>query len=149
MALQPDFRDLLEAFARHQVRYLVIGGYAVSFHARPRATKDLDLLLAGDGENLARVARALTDFGAPPHVVDAVAVMGDSEIVYFGVPPLRVDLLQQIPGAEFEAAWASRVDDTWGGIPVSLMGREALISAKRAAGRPQDIADVAALEQDQ
>ncbi len=73
--------------------------------------------------------------------------MSPTEIVYFGSPPLRVDLLQQIPGVDFATAWASRVDERWDDVPVCLIGREALIAAKRAAGRPQDLADVAALEE--
>ena len=64
MDLPPDFRDLLEAFARESVEAVLVGGYAVAFHGRPRATKDIDLVLAGDGDNLARAARALSSFGA-------------------------------------------------------------------------------------
>lgn len=69
MALHPDFRDLLWAFAQEQVKYLLFGGYAVSFHSRPRFTKDIDLWVAGDAENLARAHAALTLFGAPPSVL--------------------------------------------------------------------------------
>jgi len=69
MSLQTDFRDLLEAFAAEDVAYLLIGGYAVAFHAEPRFTKDLDLWLEDTTENLERVRRALESFGAPPEVV--------------------------------------------------------------------------------
>jgi predicted nucleotidyltransferase len=61
MDLHPDFRDLLAEFVRAKVEFAVIGGYAVGSHAKPRATKDLDVLVAGTPENLARVARALAD----------------------------------------------------------------------------------------
>lgn len=65
MDLHPDFRDLLAEFAREKVSYAVVGGYAVGHHAKPRATKDLDLLVSPSGDNLERVGRALEQFGAP------------------------------------------------------------------------------------
>lgn len=108
MKLHPDFKDLLAEFGRDAVRYLIVGGYAVAFHGRPRATKDIDLWLAGDAENLARAARALGRFGAPPQIVDLVATLGPADVVYMGSPPVRVDLLRAIDGVDdFEAAWAA------------------------------------------
>ncbi len=95
MDLPPDFRELLEELARDAVEFLLIGGYAVAFHGRPRATKDIDILLEGSPANLERAARALARFGAPAPVVSAIGVMRDSEVVFMGQPPLRVaqDLL--------------------------------------------------------
>lgn len=146
MALHPDFRDLLSAFAREQVKYLLIGGYAVSFHGRPRFTKDIDLWVGGDAENLARVHAALALFGAPPSVLRDLAALGPDEILYMGKPPVRVDILRSIPGAEFDAAFARRVETEWDGVPVLVIDLDDLIAAKRAAGREQDRLDVVALE---
>jgi len=146
MALHPDFRDLLSAFAREQVRYLLIGGYAVSFHGRPRFTKDIDLWIAGDAENLTRVHAALTLFGAPPSVLQDLAALGPDEILYMGKPPVRVDLLRSIPGADFDEAFTRRVETEWDGVPVLVIALDDLIAAKRAAGREQDRLDVIALE---
>jgi predicted nucleotidyltransferase len=147
MALHPDFRDLLSAFAQEQVRYLLIGGYAVSFHSRPRFTKDIDLWIAGDPDNLARTHAALARFGAPPSVLRALETLGPEEILYMGKPPVRVDILRSIPGVDFEQAYAGRVATDWDGAPVMVMGLEELIIAKQAAGREQDRLDVIALEQ--
>jgi hypothetical protein len=72
MKLPPDFRDLLEEFAREGVEHVVIGGYAFGFHVQPRATKDVDVLLGGSTSNLAPAARALARYGAPAKVVAAV-----------------------------------------------------------------------------
>ena len=91
MKLPPDFRDLLEEFAREGVEHVVIGGYAYAFHVQPRATKDIDLLLEGSDANLTRAARALTRYGAPANVVAAVQRLGSDEVAYVGRPPLRVD----------------------------------------------------------
>jgi hypothetical protein len=92
--LPADFVDLLAAFADADVRYLVIGGYAVGFHDRPRATKDLDLLLADDPDNVERACRALGAFGATPATIEALRHSDNDEVVWFGVPPVRVDLLR-------------------------------------------------------
>ncbi len=63
--MHQDFKELLSVFNAGQVRYLIVGGYAVSFHAQPRATKDLDILIGADAENSKAVYAALAKFGAP------------------------------------------------------------------------------------
>jgi hypothetical protein len=145
MALSQDFRDLLAAFGARQVRYLLIGGYAVAFHAKPRFTKDLDLWVEPTQANLARAVAALDDFGAPPQALADLVNSGDDEIVWFGAPPARVDLLKLIPGVGFDAAYGRRVETTWEGVGVAVIGRDDLICAKQAAGRPQDLIDAADL----
>jgi hypothetical protein len=145
MSLHPDFKDLLSVFAAEGVKYLLVGGYAVSFHCRPRYTKDIDLWIADEPENLARVHRALVLFGAPESVLDALRSLGPEEILYMGSPPVRVDILKQIPGVDFAGAYARRVETTWDETPVTIIGALDLIAAKRAAGRPLDLLDVAAL----
>ncbi len=146
MALQADFRDLLEVFDEEGVEYLLIGGYAVAFHARPRMTKDIDLWVAATEANRARVERALVRFGAPARIVETFRMAAIDEIVYIGSPPVRVDLLQRIPGVEFEHAYSRRFTGEWEGVRVSVISVEDLIRAKRAAGRPQDLLDVELLE---
>ena len=98
MDLHPDFRDLLAEFVRSEVRFVVVGGYAMAHHAKPRATKNLDLLVSGSSENLSKVAHALDRFGAPASVVQAAAQMGPTDIMYMGVEPVRVDLLRSADG---------------------------------------------------
>ncbi len=87
MDLHPDFRDLLAELVQEKVEFVVIGGYAVGRHAKPRATKDLDVLVSGTNANLQRVARALERFGAPPDVVRAARAMAKDEVVYLGREP--------------------------------------------------------------
>lgn len=94
MQLHPDFRDLLAEFARSEVRYVLIGGYAVGYHTKPRATKDMDLLLSGVGDNLERASQALAAFGAPANVVGSVRTLQLDEVAYLGAPPVRIDLLR-------------------------------------------------------
>lgn len=146
MGLHQDFKDLLAAFAERQVKYLLIGGYAVTFYARPRFTKDIDLWIDRDPENRRRVYEALAAFGAPEQVLEALPGIQPDEILYMGAPPARVDILQEVDGADFAAAFERRVEASWEGVPVSILGLDDLIATKRAAGRPQDLLDLAVLE---
>ncbi len=146
MKLPPDFADLLAEFERADVRYLVIGGYAVAFHDRPRTTKDLDVLLDPEPTNVERAARALTEFGAPESVARDLIAAAPDEIVWFGTPPARVDLLKSAPGVDFGAAYARRVEQRWAGATASIISLEDLIASKRAAGRDRDVLDAKNLE---
>jgi hypothetical protein len=146
MNLHQDFVDLLAEFARFSVRVLVIGGYAVGAHGRPRATKDLDLFLEPlNGAVRDRVCAAVAAFGAPALVVDALRNADPSQVVWFGVPPLRVDLLCSVGGLDFELAWQRRLDLTHGEVVIHVVGIDDLLALKQTAGRPQDLADIRAL----
>lgn len=146
MTLPQDFAELLSAFADERVSYLIVGGYAVAYHGEPRATKDIDLWLSGETDNVERAIRALARFGAPGYIVEALRLQGPDEFVFMGAPPLRVDLLRTIPGIEFADAFTRRVDTEWHGVRVSILGMDDLLAAKRAAGRPQDLVDADLLE---
>ncbi len=143
----PDFEEFIAAFNARRVRYLVIGAHALALHARPRATKDLDLFIDPSPANAKRVLRALGDFlgGHPPGY--SVADLTDPDIVLqLGVAPVRIDLLSRVLGVRsFRAAWKTRVDARFGKVPAHFIGREQLISAKSASDRPQDRVDVASL----
>ena len=146
MNLPHDFRELLEEFAREGVEHVVIGGYAFAFHVEPRATKDLDLLLGGSDGNRERAARALARYGAPAAVVDAMRTFAESEVVYLGQPPLRIDLLRAVDGVSTADVLKNAVSASWQGTPVRIIALDDLIANKQASGRPQDLADVLKLE---
>lgn len=142
MELHRDLMDLLGAFSSLNVEYLVVGGWAVSVHAEPRFTKDLDVWIGTDQVNLERAARALALFGAPDHIVSQAQQLGPNEFLFFGVPPNRVDVLRTIPGVTFEGAFVNRLDVEWGSTLVHIIGRDDLIAAKKAAGRERDLRDL-------
>jgi predicted nucleotidyltransferase len=146
MELHPDFKDLLAEFARSKVRYALLGGYAVGYHTKPRATKDLDLLVSGVGDNLERAAQALAAFGAPANVVESVRTLQPDEVAYLGAPPVRIDLLRSADGIETEPVLDRASPALVDGISIPIIALEDLIANKRAAGRPQDLADVVQLE---
>jgi hypothetical protein len=145
-SLPVDFVDLLAAFGGADVRYLIIGGYAVGYHDRPRTTKDLDLLLDPAPDNIRRACRALLEFGAHVDIAARLEAAVDDEVVWMGYPPVRVDLLKDAPGVDFAEAWGRRVCTDWNGVPVSVISRADLIRSKRASAREQDLIDARNLE---
>jgi predicted nucleotidyltransferase len=146
MDLHPDFRDLLSALADTSARYLIVGGWAVSYHGEPRFTKDLDVFIGASEDNIGAVTRALAKFGAPAAIVDALRALGPNEFVFLGSPPVRVDILTSIDGVDFDDAYVRRDAVEWDGVPVSVICLEDLVAAKRAAGRERDQRDLKTLE---
>jgi hypothetical protein len=145
-----DFKELLSEFNAHDVKYLIVGGYAVSFHGHPRATKDLDILIGPNLDNALAVYAALAKFGAPVESLKAEDLTEPDSFFRMGTPPVMVDILPRISGIDFDDAWRHRVtfevDDS---LTVPLISRDDLLVAKIAAGRPQDLADVADLREAQ
>ncbi len=144
-----DYKDLLSAFGVHGVKYLVVGGFAVIFHAQPRFTRDMDLFIKADLANAQAVYAALAEFGAPLKGIQPEDLADRSSFFRFGHDPKGFDILPDIPGVDFDAAWERRIEgviDTKSGLKAYFISAEDLIAAKRAAGRPQDLADVAAIQ---
>jgi Nucleotidyl transferase of unknown function (DUF2204) len=140
-----DFKGLLSAFNAHNVKYLVVGGYAVSFHAQPRATKDLDLFILADRANAAAAFEALREFGAPLAEIQVADLADPRKFLRFGQPPVAIDILSGIDGVNFDEAWERRVEgviDEVTGLKAFFISRQDLIAAKLAAGRMRDLADV-------
>ena len=136
-----DLKELLSAFNKHGVKYLVVGGYAFGVYAEPRATKDLDLLMRSDEVNSAAVYRALTEYGAPLDGLSPQDFM-DGSTFQIGQPPARVDLLQRIDGLTFDEAWQNRIEGLIDGeVKVNVISRDDLIRNKLASGREQDVLD--------
>lgn len=106
----PDFEDLLVLLNQHQTRYMIVGGLAFIFHAKPRFTKDMDLWVSGDSENLQKVNCALADFGSP----FLMAMDEPDQVVQLGIAPNRIDLLVEVGPVNFEEAWSRRVSAPYG-----------------------------------
>jgi hypothetical protein len=141
-----DFRDLLAELNAAGAEFLVVGAHALAVHGHPRASKDLDVWVRATPENASRVLRALTVFGAPLSDLNEADLATAGTVFQIGVDPVRVDILTSIDGVAFEDAWSDRVEASYGDQPVSVISRKHLIQNKRAVGRPQDLADIAALQ---
>lgn len=125
---------------------MLVGGHAVGFHGRPRATKDFDLFIEASPENARRVYEALVAFGAPLANLQQADLAMPGAGFRMGSPPFRIELLTQISGVTFADAWPRREVREIDGVACPVIARSDLIANKRAAGRPQDLADVDVLE---
>lgn len=138
-----DFREFLKSLATREVRYLVVGGYAVNAFGHVRTTVDIDLWIAGDAANGERTIQAIRDFGYSSASGDLLDP--EDAMVRMGVPPLRIEVLRAPSRVEFEDCWTRRqlVEDRDLAIP--FLSLEDLKRNKRAAGRPKDLVDLAEL----
>jgi hypothetical protein len=142
-----DFRDLLAAFAEHEVRFLVVGAHALAAHGVPRVTGDLDIWVEPTVANAGRAWRALAKFGAPLETLslrESDFVQPD-QVIQLGLPPFRIDIMTSISGVGFSDAWPERLTGTLFDVPVAFIGREAFVRNKRASGRPKDLEDIRSL----
>jgi hypothetical protein len=143
-----DWKEFLGALLSENTKFLLIGAHALAFHVEARLTEDLDVFVEPSRENAERVARALDrfGFGGLASVEDLATA---DKVFMLGVKPWRIDVLTGIDGVTFEEAWASRVKVDFHGIELFVIGRDALLKNKRAAGRKKDLVDVALLESDE
>ena len=147
LSLDPDWLEFLCALIDHRVRFLIVGGIALAVHAEPRFTKDLDVLVEATLANGRRLRAALVEFGFGAVAPDPSELATPGPGWLLGRVPKRIDILTEIDGVSFRRAWARRVHaqlDEQRRLPI--IAREDLLAAKLAAGRPQDLADAAAIQ---
>lgn len=141
-AAEKDFVELLRFFNKQRVRYCVVGAFAVGFHAIPRYTKDLDLLVEPTIRNGTRICRALKAFGFGSLKITPGDFARPGRFIQLGYEPVRVDLITSIAGVTFDQVWRHRQRGRYGTVPVSFISLEDLIRSKQASRRAQDLADL-------
>ena len=136
-----DFEDMLHLLHKHGVKYLIIGGLAFIYHAKPRYTKDMDLWIKPDLRNTTKANCALEEFSSP------ILIMPDEfeQIIQIGVAPDRIDILFDIPGVQFDTAWRKRVVDNYGAVETNRIDIDSLIRAKQKIDSPRHKEDVRVL----
>lgn len=144
--LSRDFKEFVALLNAHGVEYLIVGGYAMALHGRPRNTGDLDVWIARTPDNAARLMKALEEFGFGGLGLSLRDFETPEQVVQLGYPPFRIDLLTDIDGVRFADAWPRRETVTHEGMPLHFIGRDDLKANKRAAGRPRDIDDLEQLD---
>ena len=144
--LNQDFKEFVESLNESDVRYLIVGGYAVAAHGRPRYTKDLDVWIEASQKNAERLILALEQFGFGSLGLKAVDFLIPDQIVQLGYPPSRVDILTTLEGVDFEPCYASRVSLEIENVVVHFIDLENLKRNKRSVGRLQDLADLENLQ---
>lgn len=140
--LAADFSDFLKLCLRNEVRFLIIGGYAVIHHSRPRYTGDLDIWIDSSWENAVRVVTVLQQFGFPPDAVSTEMITEGKKIIRMGFEPMRLELFTSIPGVEFSSCFERQELVKIGRMLVPFISLEDLKINKLASGRPKDLQDL-------
>lgn len=141
-AVHKDFEELFVCLHLRSVKALIVGAHAVAFHAKPRYTKDVDVLVEPSVENAHKLLQALDDFGFGGLDLTVEDFSRPDHIIQLGIEPNRIDFITSLSGLSFDEAWAGRVAGSYGRRPVFYIGLAELKQAKKAAGRPQDLADL-------
>jgi len=140
--LSRDFKEFVALLNAHGVEYLVVGGYAMALHGRPRNTGDLDVWVKRSPENANKLMQALNDFGFGGLGLSSDDFVTPEQVVQLGYPPFRIDLLTDIDGVQFSVAWPHRETFVHEGQPLHFIGLEDLKANKRASARPRDLDDL-------
>lgn len=142
MNLQKDLREFIELLNSHDVRYMLVGGYAVAYHGYPRYTGDMDFFVDISGDNPQRLEAALRAFGFDDESLNADLFRIADQIIQLGVPPNRIDILTSISGVAFDEAWATREQGEIDGLIIPVISRQLLQRNKQTAARPKDLVDL-------
>ena len=145
MKVEKDYEELLELFNKHSVEYCIIGAYALAFYARPRYTKDIDVLVENSIENARRILKALHEFGFGSLPLSEQDFTEPGQIIQLGYEPVRIDLITSIKGIDFQEIWENRSLGKFGEQQVFFIGINDLIASKKIANRSQDRADLEVL----
>jgi hypothetical protein len=146
MVLNPDFKEFIQSLNDKQVRYLIIGGYAVAFHGHPRYTKDLDVWVVITPANASRLVAALADFGFASLGLNEEDFLEPEQVIQLGYPPNRIDIILTPKGVDFPACYGASIEEFIDGVSVRFIDLENLKRNKQATGRHQDLADLENLQ---
>jgi len=144
--LNEDYKDMLLSLSDENVKYLLVGAYALAVHGYPRATMDIDIWVMPSPQNADAVMRALRRFGAPLHNLTKEDLQKDGTVFQIGIAPRRIDIITEASGLRFDETFARSLSVNIDGIKVHLPSIDDLILNKRASGRTKDLADAEALE---
>ena len=146
MTLEPDFEDFISLLNKHHVEYLIVGGYAMAFHGRPRYTGDLDIWINISESNAEKMLTVLAEFGFSSLMFSREDFLKENIINQIGYPPLRIDILTSIDGVTFNEAFLQKEMIQIDELEVAFIGLSQLIENKKASNRAQDIADIESLK---
>lgn len=144
--LPEDFKDFLKLLNKHKVEYLLVGGYAVAFYGYIRATEDMDIWIGANVDNAKKIIAALKEFGIDASKLSDASFLKDRQVIRMGLPPFRIEVLTGISGVNFEDCYKNRLEETIDGVVIHLIHLKDLKKNKQAAGRLNDLNDLAHLK---
>ena len=145
--LSPDFKEFITLLNDHNVKYLIVGGYALAFHGHPRYTKDIDVWIESSMDNADKLLKVLSDFGFESIELSSSDFLVSDNVIQLGFPPNRIDILTSVDGINFGESSSKAKVITIDNIAIHLIGINDLITNKMASGRLQDLADVEKLKE--
>jgi len=140
--LPEDFREFLQLLNERKVKYLLIGGYAVGYYGYPRTTADIDIWIESTPENADLVVEVFHSFGIEGPALTSELLREPGNILRIGVPPMRIEILNEIDGVKFQECYLQREEVRFGSLPVSLISLANLKANKKASGRHKDLDDL-------
>ena len=147
MRIEKDFKEFIALLNTNKVRYMIVGGFAFSFHAEPRFTKDIDIFILTDIPNSRRILKSVEDFGFTKSGLTKDDFISPGRVIQLGHAPVRIDIVTSIDGVGFADAWKKRVTGNYGGVPAFFISKNDLIKNKLSLKRPQDLVDVRRLRE--
>jgi len=141
MNIHVDFEEFLKFLNEEGAEFVVVGGYAVAFHGYVRATNDMDLFFRATEINIVRIRKALKKFGLPTTAKQAKEFANPGKIIRMGIPPVRLEMINNISGLSFGDVWRHRISGEYGTVAINYISFEDLLKNKKASGRPKDLAD--------
>jgi hypothetical protein len=142
MDLEKDLREFVELLNALNVRYMVVGAFAVAYHGYPRFTADIDLFIERSPENAERLVQVIEKLGFGDVGLSVDDFLQEDQIIQLGISPNRIDLLTILSGVTFQEAWATREHGDINGLKVPFISKEMLKRNKAATGRMRDLADL-------
>jgi len=140
--LPPDLSEFLRLLHSHDVEYLLVGGYAVGVYGYVRATGDMDIWVRPTAENAAKLVRVFSEFGYSAQSIRAEMFLDPNKVIRMGVPPVCIDVIMTVSGADFVDCFSRRSEQSISGVPANVIGLDDLKLNKKASGRPKDIDDL-------
>ena len=140
--LPPDFKEFLKLLNDNDVKYLIVGGYAVGYHGYPRATADFDIWIRTTPQNAKKMIRVLRQFGFNVPQLSTKLFLEEDHIIRMGVPPIQIEIITKIDGVKFDECYQRRITDTINGIKVDIINLDDLKKNKKASGRHKDLNDL-------
>ena len=140
--LHPDSKDFLRLLSSHNVKYLLVGGYAVGYHGYPRATGDMDIWIEMSKPNSKKIAATFRDFGMSNEAISESLFLEKNKVIRMGVPPVRLEVITSASGVDFNECYSNREVIEIDGIPINFISLQDLKKNKHAAGRYKDLEDL-------
>ena len=146
LKVEKDFEDFIELLNKNDVKYLIVGAYALALYAKPRNTGDIDIFFLNDEENTLNLLNTLKEFGFGEIGIKKKDLLTEGRIIQLGISPVRIDLMNSIDGVNFNDAYPNLEKTNFGNTPANFISYEDLVQNKRSSPRKKDQADLEELQ---